>query len=45
MRVSEEAIGVVIDRLLEEPSEERTHFYCRKCGEYHLKTHAHHSAK
>ncbi len=20
------------------------HFYCRKCGEYHLKTHAHHRA-
>jgi len=31
----------VVDRLLEESSGDRPHFYCRPCGEYHLKTHTH----
>jgi hypothetical protein len=40
--VSESAFDSVIDNLLSEsPSEDRPHFYCRPCGEYHLKTHPH----
>jgi Fe2+ or Zn2+ uptake regulation protein len=32
--------------LKESPSaRDRPHFYCRKCGEYHLKTHPHYHAK
>ena len=42
-KVSEEAFDSVLDNLLSEsPSDERPHFYCRPCGEYHLKTHPHH---
>jgi hypothetical protein len=42
--VSEPAFDTVIDNLLKEsPSDDRPHFYCRLCGEYHLKTHAHHA--
>jgi hypothetical protein len=26
------------------PDEKPHHFYCRPCGEYHLKTHPHHAA-
>jgi hypothetical protein len=41
-KVSEASFDSVIDNLLSEsPSEERPHFYCRPCGEYHLKTHPH----
>jgi len=25
--------------------EEMPHFYCRKCGQYHLKTHAHYASQ
>ena len=39
--VSDDALGRVVDRLLEEESPEPIHFYCRKCGQYHLKTHSH----
>jgi hypothetical protein len=43
-KVSEEAFDSVIDNLLSEsPSEDRPHFYCRRCREYHLKTHSHYS--
>ena len=41
-KVSEAAFDSVIDNLLaESPSDDRPHFYCRKCGEYHLKSHLH----
>jgi hypothetical protein len=33
----------VIDRLLGQEMPEPMHFYCRPCGEYHLKTHPHHA--
>jgi hypothetical protein len=34
----------VIDRLLEESSgEDPPYFYCRPCGEYHLRPHLHHT--
>ncbi len=29
--------------LKEPPTDEIRHFYCRPCGEYHLKTHPHHA--
>jgi hypothetical protein len=41
--ISEAKFDAAIEGLLNEsPSAERPHFYCRKCGEYHLKTHSHH---
>ena len=44
-KVLEAAFDSVIDNLLgESPSDERPHFYCRPCGEYHLKTHPHYRA-
>jgi hypothetical protein len=33
--------ATVAELLKESPSDEAPHFYCRKCGEYHLKTHPH----
>jgi hypothetical protein len=44
-QVSEAAFDAVVDRILKEPpfSGENPHFYCRRCGEYHLKTHPHHT--
>jgi hypothetical protein len=35
--------ATVAELLKESPSDEVPHFYCRKCGEYHLKTHSHYS--
>jgi hypothetical protein len=38
----EALFDAAVEGLVKElPSEEVPHFYCRKCGEYHLKTHAH----
>ena len=44
-RVSEDDFGHVVEGILREPpfSGENPHFYCRKCGEYHLKTHSHYT--
>ncbi len=41
--LSEAAFDAVVEGLLNEPvlSDECPHFYCRKCREYHLKTHPH----
>ena len=37
---------MLTDRLLQQSRlAENTHFYCRSCGEYHLKTHPHCRAK
>jgi hypothetical protein len=33
--------ATVRELLKESPTNEVPHFYCRKCGEYHLKTHPH----
>lgn len=42
--IIEEKFDAAVEGLLKEsPSTERPHFYCRKCGEYHLKTHSHHN--
>jgi hypothetical protein len=43
--VSELTFGTVVEGLLNEApsSEEAPHFYCRKCGAYHLKTDPHYS--
>jgi hypothetical protein len=37
--------ATVKELLKESPTDEVPHFYCRRCGEYHLKTHAHHRGK
>lgn len=38
--------GTITDRLLQKsPDAQNPHFYCRPCGEYHLKTHPHRRAK
>jgi hypothetical protein len=37
----EAAVGNLIEQL---PDDKPRHFYCRPCGEYHLKTHPHHKA-
>jgi hypothetical protein len=44
-RMSEADFDKVVERLLNEPplSDDVPHFYCRKCAEYHLKTHPHYS--
>jgi hypothetical protein len=41
--LSEAGFDAVVEGLLNKPalSDEFPHFYCRKCGEYHLKTHPH----
>jgi hypothetical protein len=36
----EGALGTLTQQL---PDEKPHHFYCRPCGEYHLKTHPHHA--
>jgi hypothetical protein len=43
--VSHADFEAVLDNLLTQSSDgdENPHFYCRKCGEYHLKTHPHHA--
>jgi hypothetical protein len=45
--IPEVMFDAVIEGLLKEPplSDEVPHFYCRKCAEYHLKTHAHYMSK
>jgi hypothetical protein len=41
-RVSDDEFETTVGRLLKEsPSAQIQHFYCRPCGEYHLKTHRH----
>lgn len=41
-KVSEADFDKVVKQLLNtQPSDENPHFYCRRCGEYHLKTHPH----
>lgn len=44
-RVSEDELASAVGCLLKQPPQGGgiTHFYCRKCGEYHLKTHPHHA--
>jgi hypothetical protein len=43
-QVSESVFGAAVEAVLNEPStDEIRHFYCRPCGEYHLKTHPHHA--
>ncbi len=41
--VSDLTFGAVVEGLLKEPPlpDEVPHFYCRKCREYHMKTHPH----
>jgi len=40
--IPEAVFDAALEGLLKEsPSDEIPHFYCRKCGEYHLKTHPH----
>ncbi len=43
-KVGESVFDAAVEAVLKEPpTTEIRHFYCRKCGEYHLKTHPHHS--
>jgi hypothetical protein len=43
-KVSEDQFGAAIGAILKQPlTDEIQHFYCRACGEYHLKTHPHHA--
>lgn len=43
-KVSEAEFEASFDALLKQPpSDEIRHFYCRPCGEYHLKTHPHYA--
>lgn len=43
-KVSEAQFGSSVVAILKQPlTDEIQHFYCRKCGEYHLKTHSHHA--
>jgi hypothetical protein len=41
--ITEAVFDTAVGRLLNEKplSDDVPHFYCRKCGEYHLKTHPH----
>jgi len=43
--LSEAAFDTAVEGLLKEPalSDAVPHFYCRKCQEYHLNTHAHYA--
>jgi hypothetical protein len=45
-RLSEAVFDAAVEGLLKEPSlsDDVPHFYCRRCGEYHLKTHPHYTA-
>jgi hypothetical protein len=42
-QISEQFFDKVVGELLKETAlpDDVPHFYCRKCGEYHLKTHPH----
>ena len=41
-KVSEVSFAAAVEGVLgQEPTDEIRHFYCRPCGEYHLKTHPH----
>jgi len=43
-KVSEAAFANSVDSILKQPlTDEIQQFYCRPCGEYHLKTHPHHA--
>jgi hypothetical protein len=43
-KVSEVAFAAAVGAVLgEPPTDEIRHFYCRPCGQYHLKTHPHHA--
>ena len=46
-KVSEAEFEAILERvMLQLPDrDERPHFYCRKCGEYHLKSHPHHAGR
>lgn len=45
-RVSEADFDAVVEGILKEPPySENPHFYCRKCGQYHSKTHPHYPAR
>jgi hypothetical protein len=42
--LSEREFADVVDCILALPlTDQIRHFYCRPCGEYHLKTHPHHA--
>jgi hypothetical protein len=45
MSVSEADFDATLENLMSElpDRDDRPHFYCRKCGQYHLKSHQHHS--
>jgi len=45
MSVSEAEFDRTLKSLMSQlpDRESRPHFYCRKCGEYHLKSHPHHA--
>jgi hypothetical protein len=43
-KVAESTFDAAVEAVLKEPpTDEIRHFYCRPCGEYHLKTHPHHA--
>lgn len=43
-KVSEAKFGDSVEAVLKQPlTDEIRHFYCRKCGEYQLKTHPHYN--
>jgi len=46
-RMPEAAFDAAVEGLLKESplSDDVPHFYCRRCGEYHLKTHPHYHQK
>jgi len=45
VQIPEALFDAAVEGLLKEPpiSDEIRHFFCRPCGEYHLKTHPHHA--
>jgi hypothetical protein len=46
-KIPEATFDATVGELLKESplGDEVPHFYCRKCGEYHLKTHPHYSRR
>jgi hypothetical protein len=40
-KVSQTEFERTLEKLMTQLPDENPHFYCRKCGEYHLKTHPH----
>ena len=45
-KVAEPTFDAAVEAILKDPpTDEIRHFYCRKCGEYHLKTHPHYSPR